>query len=116
MTQYTWEMVCKVAEDKGWSIETKGWSPEDRNTRNEWGAVRRLERNYKLFRGRGLGLKEQNDEARRKKRAAEKEANKKALSKKDGKVKESAASLQKRREQYVSTTSSAPVTSLPIDL
>ncbi|KAH9897885.1 hypothetical protein C8Q73DRAFT_682898 [Cubamyces lactineus] len=51
---YTWHMLCAVAAVKGWRVED-GWDgvtdaadvPEKEE--DEWGAVRRLEKNWKLF-------------------------------------------------------------------
>ena len=43
----TWEMVLTIAEVKGWVVETT-WI-ENLSTEN-WGAVRRLQRNWKEFR------------------------------------------------------------------
>ena len=43
---YTWDMLLAVAEVKGWRVED-AWdadAPED-----QWGAVRRLEENWKAF-------------------------------------------------------------------
>lgn len=43
----TWEMVLVVAEIKGWTVETT-WIQDLRV--EDWGAVRRLERNWQEFR------------------------------------------------------------------
>jgi len=42
----TWEMVLIVAEVKGWQVED-AW--DDIVEETEWGAVRRLEDNWKIF-------------------------------------------------------------------
>ena len=45
-------MLCTVAEVKGWEVE-KTWSYDDRDGDDEdsetWGAVKRLEENWKTF-------------------------------------------------------------------
>jgi len=43
----TWDMVCTVAEVRGWIVESS-W--EDNLQESEWGVVRRLEENWRLFR------------------------------------------------------------------
>ncbi|TCD64062.1 hypothetical protein EIP91_004570 [Steccherinum ochraceum] len=44
----TWDMLCTVAEVKGWSVEEQ-WDDEAPDDRETWGAVRRLEENWKRF-------------------------------------------------------------------
>ncbi|CDO73096.1 hypothetical protein BN946_scf185007.g150 [Trametes cinnabarina] len=46
---YTWHMLCTVAAVKGWRVE-EVWDEDEAAVREEkWGAVRRLEENWKLF-------------------------------------------------------------------
>lgn len=41
-------MVQRIAEVKGWPVEEADWA--DSVSEEEWGVVRRLERNWTLFR------------------------------------------------------------------
>ncbi|KAI0652395.1 hypothetical protein C8Q79DRAFT_937444 [Trametes meyenii] len=44
---YTWHMLCTIAAVKGWRVED-AWDDAETDEA-EWGAVRRLEENWKLF-------------------------------------------------------------------
>ena len=48
---YTWHMLRTVAAAKGWRVETAWDHPEDEAEEDEsmWGAVRRLEENWRAF-------------------------------------------------------------------
>ncbi|KAI0964243.1 hypothetical protein AcW1_001106 [Taiwanofungus camphoratus] len=46
---YTWDMLHTVAEVKGWRVESSGEEVEASAESAEWGAVRRLEENWKAF-------------------------------------------------------------------
>ncbi|KAG8983757.1 hypothetical protein FRB90_005781, partial [Tulasnella sp. 427] len=55
-TQHTWDMVCAIARIKNWAIESEAWDDEDGLGEEDWGVVRRLERNWRRFIGPGLGV------------------------------------------------------------
>ena len=50
VTGQTWDMVLRVADVKGWSVESE-WT--DELPRVQWGVVRRLEHNWTLFEAGG---------------------------------------------------------------
>ena len=45
---YTWDMLLAVAEIKGWRVED-AWDADADMPEDQWGAVRRLEENWKAF-------------------------------------------------------------------
>ena len=64
VTSQTWDMVKLIAEIRDWPIETE-WVNEDKLPDSEWGAVRRLERNWKVFKNGDHSVRE--DERKKKK-------------------------------------------------
>lgn len=46
-TERTWDMLRTIAEVKGWTVEDGEWN--DDVDEPQWGAVRRLEENWKAF-------------------------------------------------------------------
>ncbi|KAG8902936.1 hypothetical protein FRB99_003930, partial [Tulasnella sp. 403] len=65
-TPYTWEMVSTIARIKGWPIESEAWVEDDGTPESEWGAVRRLQANFRRFIGPGLGILDGADKQSRK--------------------------------------------------
>ena len=59
-------MVLRIAEVKGWRVEREEWVEDDEVGEEEWGVVRRLERNWRLFRDGGHIVKEKKKERKRK--------------------------------------------------
>ncbi len=57
VTSQTWDMVKLIAEIRGWPIETE-WLDEDKFQDSEWGVVRRLERNWKVFKNGDHSVRE----------------------------------------------------------
>ena len=55
-SRHTWEIVQKIAEIKGWAVETEDWLEDDGTLEAQWGVVRRLEANFQRFIGPGLGI------------------------------------------------------------
>ena len=51
VTSQTWDMIKLIAEVRGWPVETEWLDTEDL-AEEEWGVVRRLERNWRRFRDR----------------------------------------------------------------
>ncbi|KAI0094465.1 TatD DNase family Scn1 [Irpex rosettiformis] len=66
-TPQCWDMVLRIAEVKGWRVEQEEWVDGDGVSEAEWGVVRRLERNWRVFRDGG----HVNREEKRKKRKGE---------------------------------------------
>jgi len=57
VTSQTWDMVKLIAEIRDWPIETE-WLNEDKLQDSEWGVVRRLERNWKVFKNGDHSVRE----------------------------------------------------------
>jgi len=57
VTSQTWDMVKLIAEIRDWPIETE-WFNEDKLQDSEWGVVRRLERNWKVFKNGDHSVRE----------------------------------------------------------
>ncbi|KAI0363618.1 Metallo-dependent hydrolase [Pilatotrama ljubarskyi] len=62
---YTWYMLRTVADVKGWRVEDAWDYDEQREEEGEWGAVRRLEENWKLFVRGGHDERREPDKKRR---------------------------------------------------
>jgi ketol-acid reductoisomerase len=48
VTTQTWDMVKLIADVRGWPLETE-WMDDPELEEKEWGVVRRLERNWNMF-------------------------------------------------------------------
>ncbi|KAG9095879.1 hypothetical protein FS749_009550 [Ceratobasidium sp. UAMH 11750] len=59
-TQRTWDVLCLIARERGWRIESEWDYPEDASTEGKhdesWGAVKRMEVNWHAFRQGGRGV------------------------------------------------------------
>ncbi|QRV88012.1 TatD DNase family protein [Ceratobasidium sp. AG-Ba] len=59
-TQRTWDVLCLIARERGWKVEADWGYPEDdpneRNHKDDWGAVKRIEANWHAFRKGGKGV------------------------------------------------------------
>ncbi|KAI0639945.1 hypothetical protein C8Q77DRAFT_1044388 [Trametes polyzona] len=71
--RYTWHMLCAVAAAKGWRVEDAPWDADESDEaekEEEWGAVRRLEENWRIFE-RGMHAERVGRKGRRRDRAIE---------------------------------------------
>ncbi|KAG8776710.1 hypothetical protein FRC12_000776 [Ceratobasidium sp. 428] len=59
-TQRTWDILCLIAQERGWQIENEWNYPEDASVEGKhdesWGAVKRVEANWRAFRKGGKGV------------------------------------------------------------
>jgi len=80
-TQRTWDMVCVIAEARGWHVESV-WNYPDANDggrsqkeghNKDWGVVKRLEMNWEAFQSGGLGEMPLDKESRKARRLNERQ-------------------------------------------